>query len=64
MSRNSNEHQTRDPITGISDREAVDRLNRLRTSIGSGKIGRRDFMATAIALGLSTTAASSVFNKA
>ena len=64
MSRKSNEHQTRDPITGISDREAVDKINRLRTSIGSGKIGRRDFMATAIALGLSTTAASSVFNKA
>ena len=64
MSRKSNEHETRDPITGISDREAVDKINRLRTSIGSGKIGRRDFMATAIALGLSTTAASSVFNKA
>ena len=64
MSRKSNEHQTRDPVTGISDREAVDRINRLRTSVGSGKIGRRDFMATAIALGLSTTAASSVFNKA
>ena len=64
MSINSNERKTRDPITGISDREAVDKINRLRTSIGSGKIGRRDFMVTAIALGLSTTAASSVFNKA
>ena len=64
MSINSNERRTRDPITGISDREAVDKINRLRTSIGSRKIGRRDFMATAIALGLSTTAASSMFNKA
>ena len=64
MSMKSNERKTRDPITGISDREAVDRIDRLRTTIGSGKIGRRDFMATAIALGLSATAASSMFNKA
>jgi peptide/nickel transport system substrate-binding protein len=53
-----------DPITEVSGREAMDKLNRLRSSIGSGKIGRRDFMVTAIALGLSTTAASSVFNQA
>ena len=64
MSMKSNERKTRDPITGISDREAVDKIDRLRTTIGSGKIGRRDFMATAIALGLSATAASSMFNKA
>jgi peptide/nickel transport system substrate-binding protein len=64
MSAKSNEHETMDPITEVSGREAMDKLNRLRSSIGSGKIGRRDFMATAIALGLSTTAASSVFNKA
>ena len=64
MSAKSNEHDTIDPITEVSGREAMDKLNRLRSSIGSGKIGRRDFMATAIALGLSTTVASSVFNKA
>ena len=64
MSMKSNERKTRDPITGISDREAVDKIDRLRTTIGSGKIGRRDFMATAIALGLSATVASSMFNKA
>ena len=64
MSPKFREHATTDPITEVSDREAVNKINRLRSSLASGKIGRRDFMATAIALGLSTTAASSVFNKA
>ena len=64
MSRKSSNRETMDPIATVSDREAVDKINRLRTSLASGRIGRRDFMVTAIALGLSTTAASSVFNKA
>ena len=64
MARKSKGQETMDPIAGISDREAVDKINRLRSSLVSGKIGRRDFMVTAIALGLSTTAASSVFNTA
>ncbi|MDE0459539.1 MAG: ABC transporter substrate-binding protein [Chromatiales bacterium] len=64
MTRKSRGQDTMDPITGISDREAVGKLNRLRSSLVSGRIGRRDFMVTAIALGLSTTAASTVFNKA
>ena len=64
MTKKSNMHDTMDPITEISDREAMEKINRLRSSFESRKIGRRDFMATAIALGLSTTAASSVFNKA
>ena len=64
MTINSNQHEAMDPITEVSDREAVEKINQLRSSFGAGKIGRRDFMATAIALGLSTTAASSVFNKA
>ena len=64
MTKKSNMHDTMDPITEVSDREAMEKINRLRSSFESRKIGRRDFMATAIALGLSTTAASSVFNKA
>ena len=64
MFRKPNEHVTIDPVTGVSDREAVEKVNRLRSSLATGKIGRRDFMAAAIALGLSTTAASTVFNKA
>ena len=64
MSKKSNEHDTIDPITEVSDRDSMEKINRLQSSFKSGKIGRRDFMATAIALGLSTTAASSVFNKA
>ena len=64
MTRKSRGQEPMDPIAGISDREAVDKINRLRSSLVSGKIGRRDFMVTAIALGLSTTAASSVFNTA
>ena len=64
MSRKSSKRETMDPIAAVSDREAAEKITRLRSSIASGKIGRRDFMAAAIALGLSTTAASSVFNKA
>ena len=64
MTKKSDMHDTMDPITEVSDREAMEKINRLRSSFESRKIGRRDFMATAIALGLSTTAASSVFNKA
>ncbi len=64
MSRKFEEHATMDPVTEVSDREAVSRIDRLRSSLASGRIGRRDFMVAAIALGLSTTAATSVFNKA
>ena len=64
MTRKSKGQEPTDPIAGISDREAVDKINRLRSSLVSGRIGRRDFMVTAIALGLSATAASSVFNTA
>ena len=64
MTRTTRGQETRDPISRISDREAVDKLDRLRSSLVSGRIGRRDFMVTAIALGLSATAASSVFNTA
>ena len=64
MSRKFREHATMDPVTEVSDREAVSKIDRLRSSLASGKIGRRDFMVAAIALGLSTTAATSVFNKA
>ena len=64
MSKKSNEHDTIDPITEVSDRDSMEKINRLQSSFKSGKIGRRDFMTTAIALGLSTTAASSMFNKA
>ena len=64
MTRKFKQPGTTDPITSVSDREAVDKINRLRSSLVSGRIGRRDFMVTAIALGLSATAASSVFNTA
>ena len=64
MSRKSSKPDATDPIAAISDREAVEKITRLRSSLASGRIGRRDFMVAAIALGLSTTAASSVFNKA
>ncbi|MCY4453430.1 MAG: hypothetical protein OXC01_15925 [Immundisolibacterales bacterium] len=64
MTRIFKEHETMDPITNVSEREAVEKTNRLRSTLASGRIGRRDFMVTAIALGLSTTAASSVFKKA
>ena len=64
MTRYSKQPDTMDPIASVSDREAVEKINRLRSSLASGRIGRRDFMVAAIALGLSTTAASSVFNKA
>ena len=64
MSKISNRKQTTDPLIDISDREAVDKMNLLRSSAASGRIGRRDFMLGAIALGLSATAASTVFNKA
>ena len=53
-----------DPIIKHSDRGVVDKLDRLRSSLVSGRIGRREFMVTALALGLSATAASSVFNTA
>ena len=64
MTTRTKGQETMDPITAISDREAVDKINRLRSSLASGKIGRRGFMAASIALGLSATAASSMFNKA
>jgi len=64
MTRQSAGCKTSAPITGISDREAVERLDRLRAAAASGRIGRRDFMVASIALGLSATAASSVFNPA
>ena len=64
MTRIFKEHETMDPITNVPEREAVEKINRLRSTLASGRIGRRDFMLTALALGLSTTAASSVFNKA
>ena len=64
MTRKSAGQKTSDPITGISDREAVDRIDRLRSAAASGRIGRRDFMVASIALGLSATAATSVFNTA
>ena len=64
MSKISNRHQVTDPLTDVSDREAVEKMNLLRSSAASGRIGRRDFMAGAVALGLSATAASTVFNKA
>ena len=64
MTRKHKEHETMDPVGGIADREAVEKIDRLRSSLLSGRIGRRDFMVTAIALGLSTTAASSIFNQA
>ena len=64
MTRKYDKHETMDPIGRNSDREAAEKFDRLRSSLLSGRIGRRDFMVSAIALGLSTTAASSVFNKA
>ena len=64
MTNTSKRNETRDPLTEVSDREAVEKINLFRSSIGSGRIGRRDFMVAAIALGLSTTAASTVFNNA
>ena len=64
MSNTSKRNETRDPLTEVSDREAVEKINLIRSSIGSGRIRRRDFMVAAIALGLSTTAASTVFNNA
>ena len=53
-----------DPIIKVSDREAMDKINRLRSSLVSGRIGRREFLVTALALSVSATAASSVFNTA
>ena len=64
MTNTSKRNETRDPLTEVSDREAVEKINLFRSSIGSGRIGRRDFMVAAIALGLSTTAAFTVFNNA
>ena len=64
MSMKSHENETVAPTTGISDREAMEKIDRIRSSVESGRIGRRGFMAAALALGLSTTAASSIFNKA
>ena len=64
MTRKPRGQDTSEPITGISDREAVDRIDRLRSAAASGRIGRRDFMVATVALGLSATAASSVFNTA
>ena len=64
MSLKSREYETMDPLTEVSDREAVNKIDRLRSSLGSGKVGRREFMTVAIALGLSASAASSMFNKA
>ena len=64
MSTRIKGEETMDPIIKCSDREAVDKMDRLRSSLVSGRIGRREFMVTALALGLSATAATSVFNTA
>ena len=64
MSRKFSKRETMGPIATVSDREAVEKITRLQSSIATGRIGRRDFMTAAIALGFSTTAASTVFNKA
>ena len=64
MSRLPNTPRATDPLAGVSDREAVEKMSLLRSSVASGRISRRDFMVGAIALGLTTTAASTVFNKA
>ena len=45
-------------------RETLEKFNRLQSSFESGKVNRRNFMAGALALGFSMTAASALLNKA
>ena len=64
MPRKSSKRETTDPVSTAPERESVEKIDRLRSSLASGRIGRREFMVTAVALGLSATAASSMFNTA
>ncbi|WP_423908166.1 ABC transporter substrate-binding protein [Candidatus Spongiihabitans sp.] len=45
-------------------RETLEKFNRLQSSFENGKVNRRNFMAGALALGFSMTAASALLNKA
>jgi len=48
----------------ISDREAVEKVQKLQTAFESGKMSRRNFMTATLALGVSMTAASGFLTKA
>ncbi len=50
--------------SSISDREAVEKVQKLQTAFESGKMSRRNFMAATFALGVSMTAASGFLTKA
>ncbi len=47
-----------------ADREAVDKMHEIQAAYLSGKMSRRNFLSTTLALGLSFTAASSFVSKA
>lgn len=48
----------------LPNREVAENLNRLKSDFSAGKISRRGFLATAVALGVSMTAATSFVEKA
>ena len=52
-----------DLSAGVSDLEIADKISDIQQSFESGQMSRRGFMTTALALGVSLTAASAIFNK-
>ena len=52
-----------DLTQGVSDLEVADKIRDIQQSFETGKITRRSFMTSAIALGISLTAASAILNK-
>ena len=48
---------------GASDRESADKVKIIQSSFETGRITRREFMAGALAMGVSLTAASALMNR-
>ena len=63
MKRNSSDHDSFDLTAKISDREKAVKVEQLRSSFEGGKVSRHNFMHSALALGVSLTAASAVLQK-
>ena len=52
-----------DLTTGIADLEVADKIRDIQQSFETGQVSRRSFMAGALAMGVSLTAASAILNK-
>ncbi len=59
---NSKDRKKIDPTTSIHDLEVAEKIRDMQLSLESGKLTRRGFISSALALGVSLTAASTLLN--